>query len=84
MVEALDTMVRNGMLKAEDLTKESIAGFLSGFGRRFYKLGEERERIRMRRGGQVVAGRIGGNVVCKENEVVCWRAGRPTWGIEWI
>ena len=37
---ALEEAVERGVIKDDDITKESLEGFLSRFGRRFYQLSE--------------------------------------------
>ncbi|KAK3678908.1 dihydroorotase [Recurvomyces mirabilis] len=43
VIDALEQAVLNGVLKAEDVTKKKLEGFLSKFGRDFYKVNDERQ-----------------------------------------
>ncbi|KAF2090895.1 Dihydroorotase [Saccharata proteae CBS 121410] len=83
VVEALEKAVEKGWVREEDVTKEKLEGFLGGFGRKFYAIGEGKkgERIVLRRAGQTVV-----DVVEKEGvdvKVVPFKRGEGTWGVEW-
>ena len=72
-----------GMLRDEDVTVERLRGFMSDYGRKFYRIGQEpTEAIELTRG----KGRI---VDVLENDdksvqVVPFRRGEQTWGLSWV
>lgn len=82
VVQALEGAVRKGWVGEGEVTEEGLEGFLSGYGRRFYGVGDERgERVVLRRRGERV-----GEVVRHpkgEVEVVPFRTGLETWSVEW-
>lgn len=82
VVDALEQGIETGVLTAEDVTEEKLSDFLSGFGRAFYKVGDERgERIRLEKPvkeiEEVLSTADGGI------EVVPFRRGRLTWSTKW-
>ena len=82
VIDALEQGIETGVLKAEDLTKERLEGFLGGFGRAFYRVDDERkERMVLRKDGANI------EAVLKSDdgavEVVPFRRGKITWGVEW-
>ncbi|GME36630.1 Homodimeric type [Neofusicoccum parvum] len=82
VVEALEKAVEKGWVAEEEVTAEALEGFLSGYGRKFYKVGDERgERVVVRRKGEKVVE----SVTHKEGEVevVPFRKGEETWSVEW-
>lgn len=82
VVDALEEGVNLGVLKAKDITKEKLEGFLSGYGRAFYGVtGEKEETIVLRNSGATIEDILrspDGNV-----EVVPFRRGKMTWATEW-
>ncbi|KAB2576702.1 putative dihydroorotase [Lasiodiplodia theobromae] len=82
VLDAFEAAVTKGWLKEEEVTKENLEGFLSGYGRAFYKVGDERgERIVLKRQGEKVV-----DVVKHkegEVEVVPFRKGQNTWSVAW-
>ncbi|KAF2655999.1 Dihydroorotase [Lophiostoma macrostomum CBS 122681] len=82
VLDALQVGIERGVLKEGDVTKEVLEGFLGGWGRAFYGVKEGKgETIVLRRSaGKVV------NVLKKDGvsvEVVPFRRGEVTWGVEW-
>lgn len=83
VVNAFEQGVGLGVLKAADITVETLAGFLSGFGRAFYREPDERkEKIWLKK-----------DAVCVEDilsskdgtvEVVPFRRGKMTWQAQWF
>ena len=82
VIDALEQGVETGVLKAENVTKEKLEGFLSGHGRRFYDVTDERnEKIVLKKAGITIEKSLrseDGSV-----EVVPFRRGKLTWGVEW-
>ena len=82
VVDALEEGVDVGVLKAEDITKEKLQGFLSDYGRKFYGVGDDRnEKIVLRKSSVTIEkshSNDDGSV-----EVVPFRRGKLTWGVEW-
>lgn len=82
VIDALEQGVETGVLKAEDVTKEKLEGFLSNHGRNFYGVTNERsERIVLRKSGITIdesLRNVDGSV-----EVVPFRRGKLTWAVEW-
>lgn len=65
---------------ADDDDDAVLRGFLSEYGRRFYGLPPATRRIRVTRGAAMVEESLKGEGV----EVVPFRAGERTWGVEWL
>ncbi|KAL1305640.1 hypothetical protein AAFC00_007235 [Neodothiora populina] len=82
VVDALEQGIEKGILKAEDITKETLEGFLGGFGRKFYNASDERnEKVVLRRAGAKIQDLLtssDGKV-----EIVPFRRGQTTWAAEW-
>ncbi|KAI7219451.1 Translation factor GUF1 [Hortaea werneckii] len=83
VVDALEQGIETGVLAEEDVTKEKLQGFLCDFGRKFYKVQEERQdKISLQRRKDVVE-----EVLRSEDgkvEVVPFRRGRMTWEAKWL
>ena len=83
VLDALEQGVQRGILKNEDVTVGKLKGFLSDFGRRFYKVEDTpRGEIELRRGSdrvmdvlQTDEGRL---------QVVPFRRGERTWALAWV
>ena len=83
VVDALEQGVELGVLKAEDVTKEKLEGFLSTHGRQFYAVEDERkEKIILRKSGVTIEQ----SLVNEDGslEVVPFRRGKLTWGVQWV
>jgi dihydroorotase len=83
VLDALEVGVQRGVIREEEVTKEVLEGFFGGWGRKFYQIKDERgERVVLRKGGEKVV-----DVLSKEGggecEVVPFRKGEATWGVEW-
>ena len=82
VVDALEEGVDVGVLKAEDITKEKLQGFLSDYGRKFYGVGDDRnEKIVLRKSSVTIEKSHSNND--GSVEVVPFRRGKLTWGVEW-
>ncbi|KAK7709659.1 dihydroorotase [Botryosphaeria dothidea] len=82
VLDALEGAVAKGWLKEQEVGREALEGFLSGFGRAFYKVGDERgERIVLRKKEEKVVDTIRHEK--GEVEVVPFRKGQNTWSVEW-
>ena len=82
VIGALEEAIDKGWIKEEDVTRESIEGFLSGHGRAFYKLAESNtHRIRLERRGE----KIPEAVKSKEGtiEVVPFGRGKEIFSLSW-
>jgi len=83
VVDALEQGIETGTLAEEDVTKEKLQGFLCDFGRKFYKVQDERqEKISLQRRKDVVE-----EVLRSEDgkvEVVPFRRGKMTWEAKWL
>ena len=80
VLDALEVGVSRGVVGGEEVTMEVLEGCLGGYGRAFYGVGDKRgERVLLRKGGE----RVG--EVLREGgvEVVPFRKGEVTWGVEW-
>ncbi|EKG12848.1 hypothetical protein MPH_10091 [Macrophomina phaseolina MS6] len=82
VLDALEGAVAKGWLREEDVGRDALEGFLSRFGRSFYKVGDERaEMIVLRKKGEKVVDTIRHEK--GEVEVVPFRKGQDTWSVEW-
>lgn len=83
VINALELGVELGVLDVEDVTKAKLEGFLSSFGRSFYRVSDEKnERITLGRGSQSIS-----NILRNESgsvEVVPFRRGKMTWETKWV
>lgn len=80
MLGAFELAISRGVIASSDVTEEILVGFLGGHGRRFYGVGDTDERIRLRKDGCVIEESVKGEGV----EVVPFRRGQTTWGVEWV
>lgn len=83
VVDALEQGIQTKVLTAEDVTKEKLEGFLSKFGRDFYRAPSDtrKETIVLSKPGKTIANilRTGDGSI----EVVPFRRGKLTWGAAW-
>ncbi|KAF2404060.1 dihydroorotase [Trichodelitschia bisporula] len=79
VLDALEKAIVKGEIKEDDVTEANLRGFLSDFGRAFYKV-PEGGRIMLQRGEAKIADVFADG----ELEVVPFRRGEATWGIKWI
>lgn len=82
VIDAFEMGIEKGVLTPDDVTVEKLEGFLSGFGRDFYKVKDEKnERIILGRRSQSIAETLkneDGSV-----EVIPFRRGKMTWQTSW-
>ncbi|TKA67525.1 hypothetical protein B0A49_08250 [Cryomyces minteri] len=82
VLDAFEMACETGALKEGDITREALEGFLSKFGRAFYRAPDARnERIVLKRGDERIV-----DVIRKDGsdvEVVPFRRGRSTWTLTW-
>jgi dihydroorotase len=62
------------------VTQDVLAGFFSTYGRKFYGVAPATQQIRVTRNGAKVEESLAAGGV----EVVPFRAGEATWGVEWL
>ena len=80
VLTALEEAIARGDISADQVTDEVLAGFFSAYGRAFYGVAPATRQIRLTRGAaKVEEGLVGGGV-----EIVPFRAGEVTWGVEWL
>lgn len=82
VIDALEQAIDMEVLKADDITKEKLVGFLSEHGRAFYGLPSEmKEKIILKRAGcnipRAIASKDG------KLEVVPFHRGKKTWEVQW-
>ncbi|OBT52465.1 dihydroorotase, homodimeric type [Pseudogymnoascus sp. 24MN13] len=80
VLEAFVGAVGKGLLKEEEVTVEGIEGFLGGYGRKFYGVEANGEKIVLKRGASKVADMLRGE---GDLEIMPFRAGEETWSLEW-
>ncbi|GAM82228.1 hypothetical protein ANO11243_002070 [Dothideomycetidae sp. 11243] len=82
VLDALDSAVQKGYL--EEVKTENVVGFLCEYGRRFYgDVARSRgEKVRLTKGGVSIKD----SYVSEDGkvEVVPFRRGQQTWGVEWV
>lgn len=82
VLDALEQGVETGVLKAEDVTKEKLEGFMCKHGRDFYKVQDDRkELIVLQKAGAEIESTLrnqDGSV-----EMVPFRRGKLTWKVIW-
>lgn len=89
VLDALEIGTRHGWITKEQTTREAIEGFLSGYGRDFYRIPisfvdskSSKKRIRLERQGQTIPKSITSSD--GKIEVVPFRRGEKTWSLSWI
>lgn len=79
-MDALEEGIKQKVITEEDVTVEKLQGFLSGYGRSFYKVTDSKgEKIVLKRGGAVIVD----SLASKSFEVVPFRREKKTWSVEW-
>lgn len=89
VLDALEIGTRHGWITKEQTTREVIEGFLSDYGRDFYRIPassvdseSSKPRIRLERQGQTIPRSITSSD--GKIEVVPFRRGEKTWSLCWI
>lgn len=80
MLTALEEAIARGDIPAASVTDDVLKGFFSEYGRRFYGVAPATQQIRLTRDGAKVEESLKGEGA----EVVPFRAGEATWGVEWL
>ena len=84
VIGALEEAVSNGWLQAEEVTPSALEGFLTTYGRAFYRIAgstSATEKIVLEKEGEVIPQTIrndDGSVV-----VVPFRSGEHVWSLRW-
>lgn len=82
VLDALETGVKRGVVKESEISKEVLEGFFGGWGRKFYRVQDQRkEKVVLRKGGEKIV-----DVLQKDGvsvSVVPFRKGESTWSVEW-
>lgn len=82
VLDALQMGVEKGVLTEDDVTQEKLQNFFSEFGRSFYQLSDTRnEQIVIRKPAQSVQDIL--RSPDSAIEVVPFRRGKLTWGVQW-
>jgi len=82
VVDALQMGVEKEVLTEDDVTQEKLQNFLSEFGRNFYQLSDsKKETIVLRKPAESVQDILRNSD--SSIEVVPFRRGKLTWGVEW-
>lgn len=80
VLDALEEGIEQKVISENDVTKEKLEGFLSEFGRAFYRVPDETgEKIVLRRQADTIVGELSEGSL----EVVPFRRGQKTWKVEW-
>ncbi|KAH6840704.1 hypothetical protein B0I37DRAFT_221618 [Chaetomium sp. MPI-CAGE-AT-0009] len=80
VLTALEEAIARGDIPDGSVTEAALAGFLSQYGRQFYGVAPAARQIRLTRDGARVEESLRGEGV----EIVPFRAGEQTWGVEWL
>lgn len=85
VLTALEEAIERGDIEEGAVTQELLEGFLSGFGRKFYGVGNEgvngkEEKIVVEKKDEVVVESIKGEGIV----VVPFRKGKKTWSVRWL
>lgn len=82
VIDALEQAIVKDVIQTSEVTPEVLEGFLGKFGRKFYKINDKKgERIVLRKPVKDVEATLkseDGSL-----EVVPFRRGKMTWGVEW-
>ena len=82
VIEALERGVKMGVLRDEDITLERLEGFMGSSGRRFYRIGESKEKIELTKGDEKIM-----NMLESEDgtlQVMPFRRGETTRSLTWV
>ncbi|KAL1840979.1 hypothetical protein VTJ49DRAFT_7585 [Mycothermus thermophilus] len=81
---ALEEGIARGDIPAELVTEDALRGFFSEYGRRFYGLPPATRQIRLTRGAARIEESLRYEGEEGSVEIVPFRAGEETWGVEWL
>lgn len=85
VLDAFEMGVGSGVLKKGDVSEEIVKGFLGGYGRKFYRVGEGRGKLRIVRNETGVSNvQVGEQGQNNDSVVVTFRSGKAGYGIEWV
>lgn len=84
VIEGLEAAAEQGWINENELTSKAIEGFLSGFGRKFYKLpaASSAKKIRLEKKGEKIS-----DIVRSADgavEIVPWGRGREVRSLSWV
>lgn len=80
VLDAFEQAIKRKVITEDEVTEETLIGFLGGWGRNFYGIMDSgNQRIVLRKGSQVIQESFKGEGV----EVVPFRRGQSTWSVEW-
>jgi dihydroorotase len=80
VLDALEEGIEQEGITEEDVTVDKLKGFLSGFGRAFYRFPDAKgEKFVLRRQGDVIVNALSSGSL----EVVPFRRGQTTWKVDW-
>ena len=85
---ALEHGMSQGWISKEDVTREAVEGFLSNYGRAFYKISDStdtkahKRRVRLERRGEIIPRSI--SSPDGELEIVPFRRGEDIMSLSWI
>jgi dihydroorotase len=80
VLDALEEGIEQKVISEEDATVEKLTGFLSGYGRAFYRVPDQTgEQIVLKRQAATVVDELSAGSL----EVVPFRRGQKTWKVEW-
>lgn len=88
VLNALEHGIKQGWITKDDVTREAVEGFLSTYGRTFYKIfdpeegGLQKSRIRLSKLGETVPSSI--KSANGEIEVIPFRSGQEIMSLAWM
>lgn len=86
VLDALKQAIENGWISNHKITQETLEGFLSTYGRQFYKIvelsGPSRRRIRLEKPGETIPKSIESS--SGKLEVVPFRRGEQVMSLSWL
>ncbi|KAL2118613.1 hypothetical protein VTJ04DRAFT_8273 [Mycothermus thermophilus] len=84
VLTALEEGIARGDLAAELVTEDALRGFFSDYGRKFYGLPPAKRQIRLTRDAAKIEEMLKYEGEEGSVEIVPFRAGEGTWGVEWL
>ncbi|KAF1986809.1 Dihydroorotase [Aulographum hederae CBS 113979] len=81
VLDALEQACKSGVLRIEEITQEILEGFLSAFGRAFYRAENPRESITLKKQHDQIIDVLAS--ASGDIEVVPFRRGQKTWSLTW-